>query len=179
MIAVNTQTMIFFQSLLLGAALGMVYDLFRVFRVAVPLPAGVIVAEDVLYFVFSGFVSFFFAMTVNFGQIRFFILLGEAIGFLLYYLTLGVLVMRCAQKIIDAVWWLLRLMGKLFSPVIRLFCWLGRRAKRILGKWNQNFKKAAQKNRKHLQRKRILLYNYFNKTKGISPKKREKIKRGK
>ena len=76
MIAVNTQTMIFFQSLLLGAALGMVYDLFRIFRVAVPLPAGMIVVEDVLYFVFCGFVSFFFAMTVNFGQVRFFILLG-------------------------------------------------------------------------------------------------------
>ncbi|MCI9405290.1 MAG: hypothetical protein HFK04_00020 [Oscillospiraceae bacterium] len=179
MIAVNTQTMIFFQSLLLGAALGMVYDLFRIFRVAVPLPSGIIVAEDVLYFVFSGFVSFFFAMTVNFGQIRFFILLGETLGFLLYYLTLGSLVMRCAQRIIAAARWLLRLVARLFSPVVWLFCWLGRKGKRILGKWNQNLKKAAQKNRKHLQRKRILLYNYFHKRKSISPKKREKIKRGK
>lgn len=178
MIAVNTQTIIFLQSLLLGAALGAVYDLFRIFRVAFPLPAGVIVAEDLLYFVFCGFVSFFFAMTVNFGQVRFFILLGEAMGFLLYYLTLGSLVMRCAQKILDALRWILRLVGKLFLPAVWLFCWLKRRAKRIAGKWGQNLKKAAQKNRKHLQKKRILLYNYFKMRKSISPKKKERIKRG-
>ena len=75
----------------MGAVFGAVYDLFRIFRIAVPLPAGVIVAEDVIYFAFCGFMSFFLAMTVNFGQVRFFILLGELLGFLLYYLTLGVL----------------------------------------------------------------------------------------
>ena len=58
MIAVNTQTLIFLQSLLMGAALGAVYDLFRIFRIAVPLPAGAIVAEDVIYFVFCGFFLF-------------------------------------------------------------------------------------------------------------------------
>lgn len=84
----------------MGAVFGAVYDLFRIFRIAVPLPAGVIVAEDVIYFAFCGFMSFFLAMTVNFGQVRFFILLGELLGFLLYYLTLGVLVMKCAQQII-------------------------------------------------------------------------------
>ena len=74
MIAVNTQTIIFLQAILMGAVFGAVYDLFRIFRIAVPLPAGVIVAEDVIYFAFCGFMSFFLAMTVNFGQIRFFIL---------------------------------------------------------------------------------------------------------
>ncbi len=179
MIAVNTQTMIFFQSLLLGAALGIVYDLFRIFRVAVPLPAGMIVVEDVLYFVFCGFVSFFFAMTVNFGQVRFFILLGETLGFLLYYLTLGVLVIKGAQKIIAVVRWIFRIIGKLFLPFIWLFRWIGRHIKKIIGKSSQNLKKAVQKNRKHLQKKRILLYNYYKSKKSISLKKREKIKQGK
>ena len=137
MIAVNTQTIIFLQAILMGAVFGAVYDLFRIFRIAVPLPAGVIVAEDVIYFAFCGFMSFFLAMTVNFGQVRFFILLGELLGFLLYYLTLGVLVMKCAAK------------------------------------------KAVQKNRKHLQTRRILLYNYFKNRGAISPKKRKIFRRKK
>lgn len=59
MIAVNTQTIIFLQAILMGAVFGAVYDLFRIFRIAVPLPAGVIVAEDVIYFAFAASCPFF------------------------------------------------------------------------------------------------------------------------
>ena len=161
MIAVNTQTIIFLQAILMGAVFGAVYDLFRIFRIAVPLPAGVIVAEDVIYFAFCGFMSFFLAMTVNFGQVRFFILLGELLGFLLYYLTLGVLVMKCAQQII---------------AFIR---WIGKKVAKIFGKLGKNAKKAVQKNRKHLQTRRILLYNYFKNRGAVSPKKRKIFRRKK
>ena len=44
----------------MGAVFGVIYDLFRIFRIAVPLPAGAVVAEDVIYFVFCSFMSFFF-----------------------------------------------------------------------------------------------------------------------
>ena len=37
----------------MGAVFGVIYDLFRIFRIAVPLPAGAVVAEDVIYFVFD------------------------------------------------------------------------------------------------------------------------------
>ncbi len=52
MIAVNTQTIIFLQALLMGAVFGVIYDLFRIFRIAVPLPAGAVVAKrcDLLCF---------------------------------------------------------------------------------------------------------------------------------
>ena len=146
----------------MGAVFGAVYDLFRIFRIAVPLPAGVIVAEDVIYFAFCGFMSFFLAMTVNFGQIRFFILLGELLGFLLYYLTLGVLVMKCAQQIIAFIRWIFQVLWKLIlRPVVRLLMWIGKKVAKIFGKLGKNAKKAVQKNRKHLQTRRILLYNYF------------------
>ena len=40
-------------------------------------------------------------------------------------------------------------------------------------------KKAVQKNRKHLQTRRILLYNYFKNRGAISPKKRKIFRRKK
>ncbi|MDD3192389.1 MAG: spore cortex biosynthesis protein YabQ [Oscillospiraceae bacterium] len=178
MIAVNTQTIIFLQALLLGAALGVVYDLFRIFRIAIPLPASAVVAEDVIYFVFCGFVSFFFAMTVNFGQVRFFILLGETLGFLLYYLTVGALVMKCAKKIIAAIRWILLAVWKwLLRPVVQIFFWIGKKSGRIFGKIGKNMKKVVQKHRKHLQTNRILLYNYFKNRRSVSKNRREKIRR--
>ena len=180
MIAVNTQTIIFLQAILMGAVFGAVYDLFRIFRIAVPLPAGVIVVEDVIYFAFCGFMSFFLAMTVNFGQVRFFILLGELLGFLLYYLTLGVLVMKCAQQIIAFIRWIFQVLWKLIlRPVVRLLMWIGKKVAKIFGKLGKNAKKAVQKNRKHLQTRRILLYNYFKNRGAVSPKKRKIFRRKK
>lgn len=146
MIAVNTQTIIFLQAILMGAVFGAVYDLFRIFRIAVPLPAGVIVAEDVIYFAFCGFMSFFLAMTVNFGQVRFFILLGELLGFLLYYLTLGVLVMKCAQQIIAFIRWIFQVLWKLIlRPVVRLLMWIGKKVAKIFGKLGKNAKKLCKR----------------------------------
>lgn len=164
MIAVNTQTMVFLQSLLMGAVLGAIYDMFRIFRIAIPLPAGAIVVEDVLYFGFCGFLSFFFAMTVNYGQVRFFILLGEVLGFVLYYFTLGALIMKCAEKIIAFIRWVCRTVWKyLLRPIVRLCCWIGKKIGKIFGKVGQTAKKAAQKQRKHLKTGQVLLYNYFKK----------------
>lgn len=146
MIAVNTQTIIFLQAILMGAVFGAVYDLFRIFRIAVPLPAGVIVAEDVIYFAFCGFMSFFLAMTVNFGQVRFFILLGELLGFLLYYLTLGVLVMKCAQQIIAFIRWIFQVLWKLIlRPVVRLLMWIGKRSQKFLENWEKTRKKLCKR----------------------------------
>ena len=88
MIAVNTQTLIFFRSLWLGALLGMMYDLFRIFRIAVPTPNFAAVAEDILFFLLSAFLSFGFILSVNYGQVRFFILLGEGLGFFIILLAL-------------------------------------------------------------------------------------------
>ena len=153
----------------MGAVFGVIYDLFRIFRIAVPLPAGAVVAEDVIYFVFCSFMSFFLTMTVNFGQVRFFILLGELLGFLLYYLTLGTLVMKCAQRLIACIRWIFRALWKLLlRPVGRLF-----------GKLGKNAKKAVQKHRKHLQTRRILLYNYFKNRRSLSSKKRKIFRRNK
>lgn len=180
MIAVNTQTIIFLQAILMGAVFGAVYDLFRIFRIAVPLPAGVIVAEDVIYFAFCGFMSFFLAMTVNFGQVRFFILLGELLGFLLYYLTLGVLVMKCAQQIIAFIRWIFQVLWKLILRPVGTIAYVDwQKGRKNFWKTGKKREKAVQKNRKHLQTRRILLYNYFKNRGAVSPKKRKIFRRKK
>lgn len=169
MINVNAQTVIFLQSLLLGAALGLFYDMFRILRLTVPAPSAVVFAEDLIYFVFCAFVTFLFMMNTIYGSVRIFVLLGELLGASLYYFTVGAAVMKAAGALIRAVKWVLRLLYRLFVlPVIRLFCWVG---KKLAGKTAVFSRKAGNFSRNIkicLKRQRALLYNLFN------TKKREK-----
>ena len=119
-----------------------------------PSSAGAVVAEDVIYFVFCSFMSFFLTMTVNFGQVRFFILLGELLGFLLYYLTLGTLVMKCAQRLIACIRWIFRALWKLLlRPVVLLIRWIGRKVGRLFGETGKKREKSCAKTQKTLANK--------------------------
>jgi len=107
--------------------------------------------------------------------VRFFILLGELIGFLLYYLTIGALVMKGARQIIFGIRFFFRLVWKwMLRPVVLLLGWAGRKIKRILRKLGKSMKKAVQKHRKHLQIRRTILYNYFKNRVILSLQKRKK-----
>ena len=172
MIAVNTQTLIFFRSLWLGALLGMMYDLFRIFRIAVPTPNFAAVAEDILFFLLSAFLSFGFILSVNYGQVRFFILLGEGLGFLLYYLTVGPVVMKSVKKIISAAKKVLLFLWKItLGPILRLLLFLGKKLWKRVGKRLKKSKKVVEMHRKHLHIRWVLLYNYFKNRAVISKNK--------
>lgn len=178
MIGVNTQTVIFLQSLLLGAALGALYDIFRILRLAVPTPSAVVFVEDLLYFALCAAATFLFMMNTIYGSVRVFVMLGELIGWILYYLTVGAAVMRAAQAIIRAVRRVLRLLYRLCAaPLIRLFGWvwrkLGRSAVFLRGKAG-NFSRNLKI---RLKRQRTLLYNQSN-NKGKKGKKTAKPERG-
>lgn len=133
-IAITQQTAVFFHSLLLGVALGCFYDLFRITRIAFLIPAPLVLVEDLLFFLLSSIVLFGFMLENSYGQLRWFILLGMALGWVIYYFTAGSLVMKCSAKIIDGV---RRLLAFLWRP----FAWTGRKccaAGKILEKKGQN-----------------------------------------
>lgn len=90
---------IFIYSCLFGAFLGIIYDLFRLFRVLFLCKFWFVFIQDIFYFLISGIGTFLFILYFNFGEIRFYILLGEAIGWMIYYLTLGYIFYRYSSKI--------------------------------------------------------------------------------
>ena len=54
----------------------------------------------------SGVATFLVALATNWGQIRFYMLAGEAIGFCIYFLTAGEITVRLAKlicKILDKI----------------------------------------------------------------------------
>ena len=154
-ITISGQTIVFLRSLLLGAAVGCFYDLFRISRVAFVIPAFVVLVEDLLFFLFSSVVLFGFMLENSFGQIRYFILLGVVLGWTVYYFTVGSLVMKCSARIIRAV---KRILAFLWRPFARM----GRRAAGAGRKFQKSAKNALVRAKTGLKSRWALMYNKRN-----------------
>ena len=82
------QTMSFFLSLGLGFIMGLVYDIFRLFRILFSKGKVGYFITDILYCIVFSFCTFLFFITVNEGQLRFYLLAGEILGFIIYHFFL-------------------------------------------------------------------------------------------
>ena len=165
-INITQQTWFFLYSILLGAALGVFYDLFRILRIAFSHAAVVVMAEDILFWSSSAFVTFVFFLAIDGGQIRLFLILGEGIGFVLYYFSLGTLVIGAAKKIIAVVRWVLNGIYRLvIAPVLFLIGKIFRFLQAIFSGLAFYIKKQAKNSNTHLKKYRRLLYNKKTKVK--------------
>ena len=74
----------FLQSLLLGTLLSLLYDAFYTIRGLFPAQAQPHVILDILYFLLFGVLLFDYLLMESAGRLRYFIILGVIIGWLLY-----------------------------------------------------------------------------------------------
>ena len=88
-LSLSEQTAYFLWSLPLGAALAAVYDLVRAGRMLLRAGNVHVMISDILFSVFCGLMTSLFALPFNKGDVRGFIIFGEAVGFLVYRLTIG------------------------------------------------------------------------------------------
>ena len=159
-IHVAAQTLLFLKSILLGACLMLLYDLFRILRLAVKTPAALVLLEDILFFAACALMTMLFLISANFGEIRFFALLGEGLGALLYALTLSRLVMACSKAVIRFVRAVFRIVFRLFlRPVYRIIHWFALKIVQLMDFFAAGLKKSFRKANYGLKRRRILLYN--------------------
>ena len=141
-LSMSEQTLLFLTTVAAGVVMGFVYDLFRIIRKSFPHNSFMVQFEDVIYWVAVSFLMFYFMLHRNYGEIRFFSIVGAALGMVLYFCTLSVLIMKVAGVVIDVVQRILltvlrillwpfkiifRFLLWMFGPPIR---WLGRKFRR-------------------------------------------------
>jgi len=132
------QTVGFLWSVAFGALLGLFYDVFRIVRVAVRAPSVVVFFQDVAFWFLAGLCTFIFIFAVNAGELRLFLFLGILAGAVVYYFTLGMLVMAFARAVVSFVKRVLRLIFRVLSFPFRVLC-------RILGPFiAKNLKKIKK-----------------------------------
>lgn len=116
--------------------------------------------EDVLFWGIGALATFSFFLATDGGQIRLFLLLGEGIGFILYYFSIGTLVIGAAKRIIGAIRKVVGFIYRLFfRPIIRIIVKICKFLYQNYKKLSIYMQKRAKISNTHLQYTRQLLYN--------------------
>ena len=102
-ISMTQQCMFFIYSIVLGVVCGAVYDVFRIFRVALRHNGTAVFFEDVLFCLICCVMLILFIFCANYGIVRWFSFFGWAGGFYVYYMTAGRMVISAAHIIIGFI----------------------------------------------------------------------------
>lgn len=144
----------------LGFLLGALYDVFRVLRLVMRSRAKTVFFEDMLYFLLCAVITFFFALSINGGQLRWYLFAGSILGFAAYYLTIGRVVVTFAGAVIAFILRVWKLFWTaVFFPFRLLFRLLRRPLGFLRGFVQKSCRKSASFFKKGLKRTRSLLYN--------------------
>lgn len=170
---VNTQLQLFLYSILMGALLGMIYDLTRIFRKAIKHPNFLVQIEDGLYWMICALLMFAILYMHNYGEMRFFIFLGMILGAVFYFATFSIVFMKIAVWVIDTIkafiTWLIRMISIPIKMILHLI------SVPITYLHRLYLKQAAIYKRKRRQVKRVNYYKAAdrkteNKLKKIPPR---------
>lgn len=159
-VAQNEQTLIFFTSLGVGFLLGILYDIMRAFRLSFGKGKSVTVITDLIYFSLVAFCSYVYMLAANKGEVRSYIIIGELIGAIFYYFSLGVVAVKITERlaallkkirtlVFKAICVPLGLLKKVFSGIFR-------KMRSLLKKKRKNSQKIRKK---HLPKLRLYVYN--------------------
>lgn len=101
---VSEQCTLFLLSVILGLGIGVFYDVFRTLRIVFPPAAKkkAVFAEDMLFMIASGAAVFLYAAVLCRGQVRFFCVIGTVLGFFLYIVTVGSIIVGILRAIASA-----------------------------------------------------------------------------
>lgn len=159
-LSLATQTKGFLLSMGFGFIMGILYDFVRIIRLAVNRGKALQIASDILYFILLGFLTFLFCLIINEGEIRLYILVGEAMGFGIYYFSLGAVIFSVSEKIIGLI---KKTAKTVFGVLIFPFCFCYKKIRDILvpcvKKLGKSRKNIENKSKFLLKVNTRLLYN--------------------
>ncbi len=164
-IGIAFQTKVFLLSLGLGFILGVLYDVFRIVRLIVSAGKKAAVVQDILYVLFVTFFTFIFMLVVNEGRLRFYALLGQTLGFFVYYFAFGAVAIAFAQRAVVVSRGALKLFSRIVSAPFRALFSL---FSKLFGFLHSFFRKKLNIFRKNLKMylKKLsgMMYNLICKT---------------
>lgn len=161
----------FLLAVIMGVVLGAIYDAARVYRLLMRPPRRQIFFLDTAVVVLCAFLTFLTALAASSGVLRFYLFLGEGIGWCAYAVTLG----RVTVRLTKAVLWLLERI--LFRPLRRLAAWCKGILRRIYGRADSLRKKIREQRKKALKPPRKVVYNRTVSS-GVRRKKRTPARKG-
>ena len=97
--SLSYECQIFLYSIILGIGLGIVFDIFRVIRAVIPHNNFFVAFEDILFILVWTFSLVIFSVELSGGNIRFFCFMGTFLGFVIYFFSVGKIVITFIRNI--------------------------------------------------------------------------------
>ena len=144
-LSMSGQAWLFLATAAAGFVIGFVYDIFRIIRKTVPHRPFAVQIEDTVYWVSVSLLMFYFMLHRNYGEIRFFSIVGVALGMTIYFTSLSVVVLKVSVAVIT-------FFQRVFFTAARIILWPIRMTIKILlppGRWL--YRKARLSARKKVQ----------------------------
>lgn len=152
------ETILFFYACILGAFLGLIFDLFRIFRMAVKCGTVWVFIQDILYFSIITFVTFIFLLSYNDGRFRMFILVGELMGSVLYFFSVSIIILKSSKLIINTT---KRVFAVLLKPFNKIYDKVYTKISNVKGKTHKKIPKIKIFDKFSLKSVRNIVYNKF------------------
>lgn len=143
----SQQISIFICAIVGGLLIGIINEPFRFLRYAGFNSKTEIFIQDIIFMLLSAFITFFFSLCYNKGEVRFFIIFGELIGFLIFRYTIGLLTGKIFGFIFAVIRKILYILKKFFNVIVTI---LTKFLTAILVKiplFNKKTKKSCHKNK--------------------------------
>jgi len=121
----GAQANLFLLSLLVGAFIGILFDIFRIARKSAPHTGFLIQLEDIVFWIVATGGTFYFMLTRSNGEVRIFSLLGVVLGAIFYFATISFWVVKIFVVIINFVKKVvLTALKIIFSPIRLIYLFL-------------------------------------------------------
>ena len=101
------QLYIFFNFILTGFIIGILYDIFRIIRKSFKTLDLVTYIQDFIFWILTGIILLYSIFTFNNGELRGYVFIGILIGILLYILLISKYFVNLAVKLIKLIKWIL------------------------------------------------------------------------
>lgn len=158
-INITDQIITFGLSLCLGALLCVFYDIIRALRKAGFNSFTAVFFTDIIFWLFSAFVTFIFLIVRTNGEIRGYVLLSELLGFILFRISLSKLLFKMLSFIFV---WVTKIKDIIYTKTYLCFDRIEAITLKIFCKGFIFFKRALKSAKKLLKKVLCLLYTNKN-----------------
>ena len=97
------QAWMFLSTVMVGGAIGLLYDVFRIFRKTARHTGLAVTLEDLFFWVAATGLTFYYMLHRHYGEMRVIYLIGVTIGILLYFATISRLVLTVFVAVINYI----------------------------------------------------------------------------
>lgn len=100
---VYRQLLCLFLFMITGIVIGILFDMFRIFRKSFKTPDFITYVQDILFWLLAGGIVLFAIFKFNHGEIRSYLFFGIAFGILIYIITISKFIIKYCVIIIKSL----------------------------------------------------------------------------